>query len=111
MRVDAVHDHLVERPLKRQLRRLALLQVQVAVDGCEDRRLRRRDELVERLRRRLRATVAVRRERTLREGRRRRLARERRAGVERGAYGRRRGRRRVVVLHREMWRRAEHADD
>ena len=114
MRVDAVDDHLVERPLERHLRNLALLEEQVRVDRREHGGLRWRDELVERLRRRLRATFAVSRQRALRERRRRRLARDRRDRVERRPYWRRGGRRAGrcrAAPEGQVWRRAEHAND
>ena len=52
MRVDPVNDHLVERPLKRHICDLALLEVQLAavlVFG-KHRGLRRRHAVIERLR-------------------------------------------------------------
>lgn len=100
MRVDPVNDHLVERPLERHLRDLALLQAQLPnVVRAKHRGLRWGLDIVERLRRRLRALL------------RRRALHHARHAVERRRAGRERRRDWGGRWRREVRRRAEEPDD
>lgn len=97
MRVDAVHDQFVERAFECHLRHLALLEEQFRVRRTEDRRLRGRLEVVERLRSRLRTRAA--------------RLRGADALVQRGGAGEQQGARGERLRRGEVRRGAEEPDD